>query len=205
VALRHCVQCGQSHRSEPWRPRIIAQLGLESTFPAYDLVSPNDEPKNGSRPPIPTQSDEMAIKQAIALPPLCGTEPYAVRTYERQSYVSSAISELHISKLYYDRCRKLLQSNHFRVERKGIEPSTSALRRLGSVGVSIPSEVGRARVRSAKTPEPRDFVSIPSEVGRGPGTIRQYVNCVAGRNRFNPLGGGAGSGSKLHPRDRRLR
>ena len=28
-----------------------------------------------------------------------------------------------------------------------------------------------------------------------PGTIRQYVNCVAGRNRFNPLGGGAGSGS----------
>ena len=191
------MQCGQSHRSTPWRPRIIAQLGLESTFPAYDLVSPNDEPKNGSRPPIPTQSDEMAIKQAIALPPLCGTEPYAVKTYERQSYVSSAIAELHISKLYYDRCRKLLQSNHFRVERKGIEPSTSALR---WVGLEFDQQI-----RSAKTPEPRDFVSIPSEVGRGPGTIRQYVNCVAGRNRFNPLGGGAGSGSKLHPRDRRLR
>ena len=107
------MQCGQSYRNEPWRPRITAQLGLESTFPAYDVVSPNDEPKNGSRPPIPTQSDEMAIKQAIALPPLCGTEPYAVRTYERQSYVSSAIAELHISKLYYDRCRKLVQSNHF--------------------------------------------------------------------------------------------
>ena len=99
------MQCGQSYRNEPWSPRITAQLGLESTFPAYDVVSPNDEPKNGSRPPIPTQSDEMAIKQAIALPPLCGTEPYAVGTYERQSYVSSAIAELHISKLYYDRCR----------------------------------------------------------------------------------------------------
>ena len=146
------MQCGQLHRSAPWRPRITAQLGLESTFPAYNLVSPNDEPKNGSRPPIPTQSDEMAIKQAIALPPLCGTGPYAVRTYERQSYVNSAIAELHISKLYYDRCRKLLQSNHFRVERKGIEPSTSALRRLGSVGDSIPSEVGRDRAHKAALP-----------------------------------------------------
>ena len=62
------------------------------------------------------------------------------------------------------------------------------------------------QIRSAKTPEPRDFVSIPSEVGRGPGTIRRYVNCVAGRNRFNPLGGGRGRArinyfqySRIHP------
>ena len=143
-------------QQRPLSPRIPAEVGLGSTFlPVDDFLSQNDEPKNGSRPLIPTQSDEMAIKQAIALPPLCGTEPYAVRTYERQSYVSSAIAELHISKLYYDRCRKLLQSNHFRVERKGIEPSTSALRRLGSVGDSIPSEVGRGRA-PRPPPVPRD-------------------------------------------------
>jgi len=31
-ALRRCVQRGQPYGSEPWRLRISAQLGLESTF-----------------------------------------------------------------------------------------------------------------------------------------------------------------------------
>src|SRR5271157_3443275 len=65
--------------------------------------------------------------------------------------------------------------------------------------VSIPSEVGRGRAPSSwritSIPCDSRFVSIPSEVGRG-----RALSSLAGPwpptpISFNPLGGGAGSGS----------
>jgi len=93
--------------------------------------------------------------------------------------------------------------------------------------VSIPSEVGRGRAREhglyPSTPRPVCFVSIPSEVGRGRapyhrifsrdrwssvsfqsprrwggvGRLSPKRSSKACSFRFNPLGGGAGSGSRL--------
>src|SRR5208337_2219422 len=65
--------------------------------------------------------------------------------------------------------------------------------------VSIPSEVGRGRVVAFRQRMQTDlgFVSIPSEVGRGrQGGRDGHVSGLA-RFRFNPLGGGAGSGKSL--------
>ena len=72
--------------------------------------------------------------------------------------------------------------------------------------VSIPSEVGRGRNTSCRDEiiPILSFVSIPSEVGRGragdPET--RSATCVA-EFRFNPLGGGAGSGSQRTGRHQR--
>jgi len=66
--------------------------------------------------------------------------------------------------------------------------------------VSIPSEVGRGRAPSSwritSIPCDSRFVAIPSEVGRG-----RALSSLAGPwpptpISFNPLGGGAGSGSQ---------
>ena len=63
--------------------------------------------------------------------------------------------------------------------------------------VSIPSEVGRGRARPRGTNQLRrawDRVSIPSEVGRALSGSSPIPGSTT--RRFNPLGGGAGSGSQ---------
>jgi len=65
--------------------------------------------------------------------------------------------------------------------------------------VSIPSAVGRGRAREhglyPSTPRPVCFVSIPLEVGRGRARWEWLFHSSSSYLGFNPLGGGAGSGS----------
>ena len=65
--------------------------------------------------------------------------------------------------------------------------------------VSIPSEVGRGQAREhglyPSTPRPVCFVSIPLEVGRGRARWEWLFHSSSSYLGFNPLGGGAGSGS----------
>src|SRR5271157_4987896 len=68
-----------------------------------------------------------------------------------------------------------------------------------TAGVSIPSEMGLGRAQDDPPPvleDPATLVSIPSEVGRGRAQdTASHIAEFLCRYGFNPLGGGAGSGS----------